>query len=82
MIHIDPEAIHPVVDDVWHRTRLARIPEPGQVIAMLCGVTAAATFEPLNQRRAHGAPTECPDCDRIYRQEHNIPQARDRLRQR
>lgn len=80
VIYIDPQAIHPVVDGVWHRTRLLRFPEPGQGITMLCGVTASATFEPLSQRRTHGIPTECPDCDQIYRREHHIPQAQDRLR--
>ncbi|PKV95935.1 hypothetical protein ATK30_6868 [Amycolatopsis echigonensis] len=67
LIFIDPAAIHPVIDNVWHRTRLSGIPAPGQGITMLCGATAAAEFETLDKRRVNGAPTQCPYCDVAYR---------------
>lgn len=79
VIYIDPQAIHPVIDGEWHRARLSAIPKPGQGITMLCGATAAAAFQPLNERRAHGAPTACARCDSIYRREHGIPQQETRL---
>jgi len=80
MIYIDPAAIHPVIDGEWHRTRLTGIPQPGQGVTMLCGVTASAEFEPVEQRRTHGVPRQCPRCDLIYRREHGIPTPQDRLR--
>ncbi|MEV4604789.1 hypothetical protein AB0K15_46500 [Amycolatopsis sp. NPDC049253] len=67
LIYIDPTAIHPVINGVWHRTTLAAIPAPGEGITMLCGETAAAEFEPLAERTAHGVPTQCPYCDVAYR---------------
>lgn len=72
VIYIDPQSIHPVINGEWHRTRLAAIPAPGQGITMLCGVVATATFEPLDQRRAHGVPTQCWRCDLAYRRAHGI----------
>lgn len=78
VIYIDPAGIHPVVDGEWHRTRLTGIPQPGQGITMLCGVSAAAEFEPLDQRRTHGTPTQCPRCDAIYRRQLGIPQQHTR----
>lgn len=79
VIYIDPAAIHPVIGSEWHRTRLLGIPEPGQGITMLCGASAAASFEPLGNRRARGVPTACPRCDAIYRRELGIPQQNTRL---
>ncbi len=78
VIYIDPEAIHPVVDGKWHRTRLTGIPQAGQRVTMLCGVTASAAFRPLGQRRDHGVPTACPPCDSLYRRERGIPQQHTR----
>ncbi|WP_167441485.1 hypothetical protein [Amycolatopsis vastitatis] len=75
VIYIDPAAIHPVINGVWHRARLRGIPAPGQGITMLCGASAAASFEPSTQR---GVPTMCPRCDSVYRREHNIPQQHTR----
>jgi len=79
-IYLDPAAIHPVVDGEWHRTRLTDIPKPGQGVTMLCGVTAAAAFEPLEQRRARGVPRQCAHCDLMYRREQGIPLQQDRIR--
>jgi hypothetical protein len=78
VIYIDFEAIHPVINGEWHRTRLTGIPQPGQGITMFCGATAPATFLPREQRRDHGAPTACPRCDSIYRRERGIPQQHTR----
>jgi len=78
VIYLDTEALHPVIDGEWHRTRLTGIPKPGQGITMLCGETASAAFEPLEQRRAHGVPTSCPRCDAIHRRERGIPQQHTR----
>jgi hypothetical protein len=80
VIYIDPAAIQPVIDGEGHRTRLTGIPGPGQNVTMLCGLTAAATFEPLDRRHTHGAPTQCAHCDLRYRREHGIPPQQDRLR--
>ncbi len=80
VIYLDPGGLHPVVNGYWHRTRLTRIPEPGQDITMLCGVTAPAEFQSLADRRAHGVPRMCPQCDAIYRRERGIPLQQDRLR--
>lgn len=72
VIHVDPEAIHPVVDGEWHRARLTGIPKPGQGITMLCGLAETAEFRPLADRRAHGVPRQCPHCDAIYRRERGM----------
>ncbi|MFD9894102.1 hypothetical protein ACFWY9_32535 [Amycolatopsis sp. NPDC059027] len=72
VIHVDPAAIHPVVEGVWHHARLTRVPEPGEVITMLCGASAAAEFEQSGRRDAHGAPHTCWACDLIYRREHGL----------
>lgn len=68
LIYIDSAAILPVIDGVWHRTRLSEIPAPGETIVMLCGLTASAAFEPMHTRRDHGVPTQCPHCDVQQRQ--------------
>lgn len=81
VIYLDPAVLRPVVNGYWHRPRLARIPESGQVITMLCGETAEAKFQPLSDRRAHGVPRMCPPCDSAYRREQGIPLQNDRLRQ-
>ncbi|WP_328607425.1 hypothetical protein OG943_47445 [Amycolatopsis sp. NBC_00345] len=73
LIYIDPQAIHPVIDGVWHRGRFTAIPKPGQGIRMLCGATGTAAFEPLERRRDDGAPKTCFDCEAIYMREHGIP---------
>ncbi|MDT7801664.1 MAG: hypothetical protein QOI78_5097 [Actinomycetota bacterium] len=72
VIHVDPAAIHPVIDGSWHRSRLLGIPEPGQPLVMLCGVEGVAAFEPLANRTANGVSRQCPNCDRIYRRERGM----------
>ncbi|MFD9961919.1 zinc finger protein [Amycolatopsis sp. NPDC058986] len=72
VIYVDTNAIHPVVDGRWHHTRLARVPEPGETVTMLCGVSAAAEFAQSQLRDSHGAPQTCWDCDLIYRREHDL----------
>lgn len=56
VIYLDPLAIHPVINGEWHRTRLTEIPQPGGTITMLCGISATAAFQPLNQRRRRQIP--------------------------
>ncbi|UOZ10556.1 hypothetical protein [Amycolatopsis sp. WQ 127309] len=72
VIHIDPEAIHPVIDGLWHRTRLRGIPEPGEPLLMLCGIQGVAVFDVLAKRRERGVPHQCPRCEVIYRRERGI----------
>jgi hypothetical protein len=72
VIHIDPEAIHPVIDGWWHRTRLTGIPTSGEPIIMMCGVQGVATFQTLSERRERGVPRQCPRCEGIYRHECGI----------
>lgn len=79
VIFVDLAHVHPVIDGVWHRAQLLGMPDPGQGITMLCGETAAAEYQRLEQRRAHGVPTMCPRCDLLYRQREGIPPQQDRL---
>ncbi len=82
VIYIDPLMIHPVMEGVWHHARLAEIPDPGQTITMLCGVTGVAAFLPLSQRRNRTIPRQCERCDAIVRQLHGIPLRQNRIRPR
>ena len=72
VIHVDPAAIHSVIDGWWHRSRLSGIPEPGRPLVVLCGVEGVAAFEPLANRTANGVSHQCPRCDRIYRRERGV----------
>ncbi|MFF0144656.1 hypothetical protein ATK36_3163 [Amycolatopsis sulphurea] len=67
LIYVDPEAIRPVIDGVWHMTELSAVPAPGDEIAMLCGVTAPAAFVPPSGPTNHAVPTQCSYCDVEYR---------------
>jgi hypothetical protein len=78
-IYIDPLTILPVIEGEWHRTRLTKIPAPGQVIMMLCGASGAAVFELSDERRRHQIPRQCERCDAIYRREQGIPPRQDRI---
>jgi hypothetical protein len=79
VIYIDPLMIHPVVEGVWHHARLEGIPDPGEPITMLCGVTGDAAFLPLNQRRHRSIPRQCESCDEVVRQQRGIPLRRKRI---
>lgn len=79
VIFVDMASVHPVIDGVWHRSDLLAMPDPGQGITMLCGKSAAAEYQRLDERRAHGTPTACPRCDLLYRQREGIPLQQDRL---
>ncbi len=72
VIHIDPDAIHPVIDGLWHRTRLGGIPEPGEPLLMLCGTQGVAVFDVLAKRRSAASRIQFPRCEVIYRREHGI----------
>ncbi|MFE0025512.1 zinc finger protein [Amycolatopsis sp. NPDC059021] len=72
VIYVDTDAIHPVADGRWHHARLTRVPQPGETVTMLCGLTAAAEFEQSAQRDSRGVPQTCWDCDLVYRREHDL----------
>ncbi|WP_328648296.1 hypothetical protein OHS58_12270 [Amycolatopsis sp. NBC_00348] len=72
VIHIDPDAIHPVIDGLWHRTWVRGIPVPGEPLSMMCGAEGVVTFAVLSERRARGAPHQCPRCEVVYRHERGI----------
>lgn len=79
-IYIDPLTIQPVIDGTWHRIRVTEIPAPGQIITMLCGASGAALFQVSDdERRRHGIPRQCEDCDVIYRREVGVPLRQDRI---
>lgn len=72
-IFVDLATVHPVIDGEWHRAKLTAMPQTGDTVTMLCGKTAAAEYERLDNRRASGIPTCCWDCDAVYRQQRGIP---------
>ena len=78
VIYVDSHAVHPVIDGRWHR--LAGTLESGQAFTTLCGITDTAKFMPLSERRTHGIPRQCDDCDARYRRDHGIPLQQDRVR--
>ena len=78
-IYIDPLTILPVIEGEWHRTRLTKIPTPGQVITMLCGASGAAVFELSDERRRREIHRQCERCDVIYRRERGIPLRQERI---
>lgn len=67
LIYVDLAALRPIVDGLWHRTHLSRVPAPGEQIVLLCGRAAPAAFEPIDRRTATGIPTCCWECDLVYR---------------
>lgn len=73
LIYVDLANVHPVIDGVWHRASLLAMPDPGQGITMLCGVTATAEYERLDNRNRARPPTCCWDCDAKYRRIQGIP---------
>ncbi|RSD26333.1 hypothetical protein [Amycolatopsis eburnea] len=75
-IHLDPDLIHPVIDDEWHRLKDGTTPQTGDTVEMLCGVTATIGYEPLAHRRRDRPPTCCPACDAITRKRQGIPRRR------
>ncbi|GAA4552085.1 zinc finger protein [Amycolatopsis samaneae] len=72
LIYVSLDHVHPVVDGKWHRVQLAEMPEPGQVLHMLCGLTAPAEYERTEHRDARGPATQCWSCDFEYRRIHGI----------
>ncbi|MFD9890417.1 zinc finger protein [Amycolatopsis sp. NPDC059027] len=72
LIYVNLDAVHPVVDGIWHRARFSHVPRPGEAITMLCGVSVVAEFDQGCQRDTHGVPRQCWDCDLVYRREHGI----------
>ncbi|MEU8637682.1 hypothetical protein AB0C38_36350 [Amycolatopsis sp. NPDC048633] len=77
VIYVDLQAVHPVIDGEWHR--LIEVLTPGQAFTTLCGISDTATFVPLSERRARGAPRQCDRCDVIHRRKQGIPLQQDRV---
>ncbi|MGW4393842.1 hypothetical protein ACWEHA_01030 [Amycolatopsis nivea] len=75
LIFIDLDHLHPVVDGVWHRALLDSVPNPGDDVTMLCGLTAPAGFQPRDRRDPNSALLTCAYCDYQYRLAHDIPVA-------
>jgi len=75
-IYVDLDLVHPVVNGVWHRAALQRMPQSGEAVRMMCGVVGEAEYDRLEHRRtdsASGPPTVCPQCDVIFRRAKGIP---------
>ncbi|GAA4523518.1 zinc finger protein [Amycolatopsis samaneae] len=72
LIYVSLEHIRPVVDGKWHQVRLTGMPEPGQMLHMLCGLTAPAEYEQSEHRDEHGPATQCWSCDFEYRRMNGI----------
>lgn len=61
--------VRPVIDGVWHMTRLSRFPAPGEHITTLCGVTEPADYGDQNTQIV---ATQCWQCDYRYRLDHGM----------
>lgn len=72
-IYVDLATVHPVIDGEWHRAALTDMPQTGDTVTMLCGLTADAEYDRLDHRRADGIPTCCWACDAAYRRQQGIP---------
>lgn len=73
LIYVDLDVVHPVVDGEWHRARFQNMPQSGEPVTMLCGLTAVVEYERSDNRRRERPPTCCWACDRAYRHLHGIP---------
>ncbi|WP_051166335.1 zinc finger protein [Amycolatopsis orientalis] len=73
LIFIDLDHVHPVIEGVWHRSALDSVPDPGDDVTMLCGLTAPAGFRPRDTRAPNGALLTCVYCDYQYRRARGIP---------
>jgi len=61
--------VRPVIDGVWHMTRLSRFPVPGEPVTTLCGLTEAADY---GDQDSQVVATQCWDCDYRYRRDHGM----------
>ncbi|GAB3359987.1 zinc finger protein [Amycolatopsis echigonensis] len=73
LIFIDLDHVHPVVDGVWHRALLDSVPDPGEDVTMLCGLTAPAGFKSRDSRDSNCVLVMCVHCDYQYRRANGIP---------
>lgn len=77
MIYVDLAHVHPVIDGVWHFAALQRMPQSGEPVRMMCGVSAVAAYERIENRVSaghnNGPPTACRKCDEIVRRQKGIP---------
>ena len=64
-------AVHPVSGGRWHRVdRLQRLPKPGELLTMMCGVTEEAEFVDKDEQ---ATPQTCWLCDLVYRRQQGVP---------
>jgi hypothetical protein len=70
LIMVDLDQLHPVFDDRWHRVRLRRMPNPGELITTLCG----RTEEVIYGTSADQVVTirTCWSCDLVHRRDNDI----------
>ncbi|GAA4527552.1 hypothetical protein [Amycolatopsis samaneae] len=73
LIYINLDAVHPIINSVWHRTNINRLPSSGEPITMLCGATAPAEFEGAAHRDVIRVARQCWDCERVYREKRGLP---------
>ncbi|MFE0027194.1 hypothetical protein [Amycolatopsis sp. NPDC059021] len=59
LIYLDLAHIHPIVNGQWYRARLVHVPQPGEAVTMLCGVSAAAEYDESGRRDARGPAAQC-----------------------
>ena len=50
LIYVDLEALHPVVDGVWHRADLPRVPLPGEIQSSAVVLRDAFAHQRLRDR--------------------------------
>ncbi|GAA4544181.1 hypothetical protein [Amycolatopsis samaneae] len=67
LIYLDLAHVLPVVDGIWHRIILSRVPLPGEPITMLCGLSSVAAYDDTSNREIHLVPRQCWDCEKVYR---------------
>jgi hypothetical protein len=82
VIYVDPLTVQPVLNGKWHRMDLTAVPQPGQVVTMLCGESGAAEFKLPGERRDERVHQQCEPCDDVLRRRRGIPSRRDRIGRR
>jgi hypothetical protein len=71
LITVDLEHVHPVIDGRWHHAQLESLPQTGDMLTTLCGITEPVQYR-ATQDQVMTVHT-CWDCDAIYRQLNGMP---------
>jgi hypothetical protein len=66
---VNLELVHPVIDGRWHRVRLHKLPNPGELITTLCGQVEEVEYG-TGDRVVTLVP--CWHCDLAYRRQEGI----------